>query len=212
MTELHLESLDKPRQTVFNKLIKFKPIGVLAGGTAIALQIGHRTSVDFDIFTHQPLNKRLFETIKKVFGLGTVKMYSSDVQLNVGTPEGIKVTFYYSGHNMPHEPLVNTHSISLLGLGDLASNKAAVIGDRGKWRDYVDLYFLLKDSFINLKKIIDLSELRFGGEFSCKLFLEQLVYFNDITDYDIQFLKDNVSPDLIKDFLRESVRQFIDNT
>lgn len=211
MTELHLESLDKPRQAVFNKLIKFKPIGVLAGGTAIALQIGHRTSVDFDIFTYQPLNKRLYESVKKVFDPGTVKMYSSDVQLNIGTPEGIKVTFYYSGH-VPHEPLVNTHSISLLGLGDLASNKAAVIGDRGKWRDYVDLYFLLKGGFISLKKIIDLSELRFGGEFSRKLFLEQLVYFNDITDYDIQFLKDNVNPDLIKEFLRESVRQFIDNT
>lgn len=211
MTELHLESLDKPRQIIFNKLVKFKPIGVLAGGTAIALQIGHRTSVDFDIFTYQPLNKGLFQTVKNVFGPGTLKMYSSNLQLNVGTPEGIKVTFYYPGH-MPHEPLVNTHSISLLGLGDLASNKAAVIGDRGKWRDYVDLYFLLKNGFTNLKKIIDLSELRFGGEFSRKLFLEQLVYFNDITDYDIQFLKDDVSTDLIKEFLRESVRQFIDNT
>ena len=50
MENLHLEILDNKRQLIFHQLLNFKSLGYLAGGTALALQAGHRVSYDFDIF------------------------------------------------------------------------------------------------------------------------------------------------------------------
>ena len=50
MSEIHLELFDTNRQNVFVQLSEFKTFGYLAGGTALALQINHRKSFDFDIF------------------------------------------------------------------------------------------------------------------------------------------------------------------
>ena len=89
MTQLHLESLDKYRQEMFKKLVSFRSDGALAGGTAIALQIGHRRSFDFDIFTHLPLTTNLWNKARKVFGNGVLKTLSTENQLNFVTSENI---------------------------------------------------------------------------------------------------------------------------
>lgn len=61
MSKIYLEILDKERIKIFQKMGDFKRIGYLAGGTALALQIKHRKSFDFDIFTLKSM--RWFESI-----------------------------------------------------------------------------------------------------------------------------------------------------
>lgn len=208
MIDLHLESLDKNRTLVFRKLKKFLDLGILAGGTAIALQIGHRKSYDFDIFTYKPLQKSIFQKLKRVFGNGVLKMYETSRQLNVSVPGDIKITFYYEGFG-PSLDTIKTVGIDLLDLRDLASNKALTLGGRGKWRDYVDIYFLFKENWTTLDQVIDMAEKRFGGEFSRKLFLEQLIYTKDLGKFEIDFLRDEVLESKISQYFEKLVKDYI---
>ena len=79
--------------------------------------------------------------------------------------------------------------------------KAYALGRRSKWKDYVDLFFLLKDKF-TLQQIIDRSIMIFGDLFSDKLFRSQLSYFDDI-DYteEVDYLVNAPSDAEIKSFL-----------
>lgn len=206
MLKLILESFDKNRLIVFEKLKFFRNIGVLGGGTALALQIGHRVSFDFDIFTHQKLASDLWEKIKNVFGKNSEKLLDSEDQLNLLTPENVTVTFFYDDYKNLFDP-IKTEAINLMNPKDIATNKAFTIGRRPKWRDYVDLYFLLKNKHIFLEELIKLSEKKFGSDFSEKLFLEQLVYWNDIGDYVIEFTGSEIPAEKIKRFLEDEVKE-----
>ncbi len=210
MTDLHLESLDEERLKIFKQLRSFSNMGVLAGGTAIALQIGHRKSYDFDIFTYKPLENGLFRKLKSVFGNKVIKTHLSELQLNVSVPGNIKVTFYYDGYSSDRDT-IKTGSIDLLSLQDLASNKALTLNGRGKWRDYVDLYFLIKEKWVTLEQIIILAKQRFGGEFSKKLFLEQLVYTADLGNLKAEFLRNPVDETKISNFFEEQVKKYVNS-
>jgi len=207
MLKLFLESLDKNRLEVFHKLRSFRDIGILGGGTALALQIGHRTSFDFDIFTHNKLNNSLWQKAKNIFGEKTEKTLDSEDQLDLITPENVAVTFFYDDYRPLFKPIASTF-INLFDLRDIAINKAYILGKRPKWRDYVDLYFLLKGKYISIKELIDLSRKKIGTDFSEKLFLEQLVYWEDMDDYTIDFIEKEIEPSEIKLFLKEEVRNF----
>lgn len=207
MSKLILESLDKNRLLVFEKLDAFKHLGVLGGGTALSLQIGHRVSYDFDIFTYEKLKPDFWKKIKNVFGNSSEKLLDTEDQINLLTPEGVFVTFFADDYKFLFEP-VKTNSIGLLDPKDIATNKAFTLGRRPKWRDYTDLYFLFHGNYISIDKLIELSKRKFESDFSERLFLEQLVYWRDVDDFNIEFLHNTVKPKIIKDFLEEEVKKF----
>ena len=207
MSKLILESLDKNRLEVFNKLKSFRDIGVLGGGTALALQIGHRISFDFDIFTYKKLDNFVWKKAKTIFGEKTEKTLDTEDQLDLITPESISVTFFYDDYQSLFDPIV-FETIDLMDPRDIALNKAYILGKRPKWRDYVDLYFLLKYNYISLDKLVGLSRKKFGTDFSEKLFLEQLLYWNDMNDYTVDFINKEIDPGEIKDFLKSEVGTF----
>ena len=207
MSQLILASLDEKSLKVFYRLKAFKSMGVLGGGTALSLQIGHRASYDFDIFSYQKLPRAWGNDIKKVFGNNCEKLLDFDDQLNLKTSDSVNITFFYDDFKLLFKP-EKTPFIDLMNVWDVACNKAYIIGRRPKWRDYIDLYFLLKEGHITLKKTIDLSSKKFGSDFSERLFLQQLVYWKDITDYKIQFLRENLPPNKIKSFLEKEVKKY----
>lgn len=185
MSNIHLEILDPERLEVFKRLKNVKMYGVLGGGTAIAVQIKHRRSFDFDIFL--------------ILREGTN-------QIDYIVRKEIKITFLKHPFPPLHS-LTKTEYINLFSLKDLASNKAATIGRRGVWRDYVDLFFLMKHG-ISINDIISETEERFGGEFNKRLFLEQLLYTNDITDFDIDYLGKKYKPKEINEFFENQVKSY----
>ena len=95
-----------------------------------------------------------------------------------------------------------------MDIKDIAANKAYTLGRRPKWRDYVDLYFIFGKGFVSLEKLVDISLKKFGNDFSEKLFLEQLIYWKDIDDYKIEYLRSNLPPELIKEELEKHVRLY----
>ena len=139
----YLDQLSPERQEVFKKLKRFSNDFVLAGGTAIMLQIGHRLSFDFDCFTTKEFQPTVIRKAKEVFGKIMLPRVRTEEQLTFTTQQGVEVTFVYH----PYKPLrtpIPTSSIALFHLDDLVANKANVLGRRSIWRDYVDLFFFLK--------------------------------------------------------------------
>lgn len=211
MSKIHLEILDEPRKLVFKKLKAFSNLGYLAGGTALALQISHRLSLDFDFFVNQPLKRTLVKKCGEVFGEDIQVIRQTADQLTFYTAANIKLDFVYYWYSLI-APLVKTPSANLASIADIAADKAATIGRRATWRDYVDIFFLLKGKLFSLKKIIDLSQKKFGGEFNELLFLEQLVYFKDLEMTKIKFLKEKYSESEIKHYLEGKVKEFLNRS
>ena len=113
----------------------------LAGGTALALQIGHRISVDLDFFTEQKFNEE--ETSKKLSFLpGFVK--DGVTQWTVWGKIGqTRFSMFYYEYPLL-EKTVPFEGIQLASLPDIAAMKIHAIEDRGTRRDFVDVYFLSK--------------------------------------------------------------------
>lgn len=206
MLSIHLELLDKKRREAFEGLKIFKKEGTLAGGTALALQIKHRLSFDFDIFLYREIRRRDFLKIERAFGVKRTEISTSD-QLTVTTNDGINITLvrYY------HQPLfekVQTSSLPLYSVKDIAADKAFTIGRRAVWRDYVDLFFILKQEHLDIFELTELAQSKFGSEFNPKLFLEQLVFFKDIQIAKISFVAEEHSPKEIQGFLEDQAELF----
>lgn len=208
MSQLFLDQLDPARQRVFERLAAFADTFVLAGGTAIMLQISHRKSYDFDCFSLDSPPKTTLSKIKRIFGTDSYPTIHTKDFLTVYTRDRIELTF--AKHPFPTlRTPVKTSSISLFHLDDLVANKAYTIGRRPAWRDYVDLFFLLKWKLYNLKDIIQLAEQKFAGEFNAKLLLPQLTYFEDIRPAETVFLKESYTPKEIKNFLGKEVDAYL---
>jgi len=98
-------------------------------------------------------------------------------------------------------PLDVLKAITVPSLLSLAAMKAYALGRRAKWKDYVDLYFILRDNY-SIQEISAEAEKVFGPLFSEKLFRQQLAFHKDI-DYSepVEFLADMINDDEIKNFL-----------
>lgn len=200
--------LTKEAERLFPRLVHFRKYH-LVRGTALALQIGHRISYDFDLFTEEPLAPNLFQTIKKVFpSEKIIQSFRSKEQCDIFV-SGIKVTFRYFPFPTMY-PFVKHRRVSLLSIQDIAASKAFAIGQRAAYRDYVDVYFILKERYATLGEIIALSEKKFKKDFNGRLFLEQLVYLGDITDTKVEFIRSPISKQALIRELKKKVKEHID--
>ncbi len=206
MSSIHLELLDKKRKEAFEKLKSFRRIAFLAGGTALALQIAHRYSFDFDLFLERKIERKDFLRLKRNFSIKMVKI-NTDKQLTVLTKNDIGLTLVHYEYKPLFEK-VNTGSLFLYSIKDIAADKAFTIGQRAAWRDYVDLFFLLKQECVKLNELIKLAERKFKMEFNRQLFLEQLVYFNDLEITKLAFVKEKYSTKNIQEFLKKEVLSY----
>jgi hypothetical protein len=197
---MHLEILNESQQKLLPLLYKFNKQFYMVGGTAIALHIGHRLSIDFDLFKNGAIKPKAiltkFEDEKESF----------IVTLNIDGPlnmicRNVKFTFFNFPYYIPHDITVEK-SISIPTLLDLAAMKAFALGRRSKWKHYLDLYFILK-SHHNYAEISKRAGDLFGDMFSQKLFRAQLSYFKDVSyDEQVEFMPGfKVDDNIIKDFL-----------
>lgn len=209
MSKIYLELLDKKRREVFRRLSQFKKQGYLAGGTALALQINHRKSVDFDIFVGKAVDNTLRLKIERIFGKQDFYVDTAD-QISFKLSGNIGVTFVWYYYKSLF-PLIQTPSLALASVFDIVADKAHTIGRRAVWRDYVDFFFLLKEKIITLDKVIRLAEKKFGGEFNEALFLQQLTYYGDLKVSPIEFVRMHYTETQIKSFLEKEVRDYLKN-
>jgi hypothetical protein len=148
----------------------------LAGGTALALQIGHRVSVDLDFF-----GERAFEPADLALALGRLGRVEvrgrSEGTLHAAL-DGLRVTFLHAQAALlfPGTPY---RGLSLADPRDIAVMKLVAIGGRGSRRDFVDLYFFLRGGG-SLEDVFALTRRRFRDvDFNAYHLLRSLAFFDD---------------------------------
>ena len=198
---MHTEILNKEQAELLSVVSYFSKDFYLVGGTAIALYLGHRASVDFDLFTHKKVKRQSIKKFFKDRNISYTILHEAYDQLHI-VADDVKLTFFNFPYKIEHKQKFN-NIITLPTLLDLAAMKAYAFGGRAKWKDYVDMYFFLKNK-ITIKQITARAQQIFKDAFSVKLFHQQLAYFNDI-DYSesVSFFKENPSEVEIKEFLTE---------
>ena len=196
---MHQEIFNQNQIQLLPLVKQFKREFYMVGGTAIALHIGHRRSIDFDMFKLNAIKpKSIIEKISEFDFPHTITRRVTE-QLNV-TVNDVKFTFFQYPFKI--NSTENFKDILRLpGLIDLAAMKAYALGRRSKWKDYVDMYFILKDHF-SINQISERTSFIFGELFSEKLFRAQLSYYDDIDFSEpVEFLGPSIAESEIKEFL-----------
>ncbi len=173
----------------------------LVGGTALALQLGHRLSIDLDIFGvwDQSLD------IRKILGRcgETIEEHSTE-NIKVYTVSTIKVDVVYYTYAWLHEP-VEADGLRFAGMPDIAPMKLEAINSRGSKKDFIDLAFLLKR--FSLKEIVAWYRMKYplGSEY---LVLRSLVYFDDAEDDPMPRMLKPMRWEAAKAGIQQAVREY----
>jgi len=199
-----LSMLDKKRRDLLKKLSFLEKYGFyLAGGTALALHIGHRISLDFDFYTEREFDARkLREKFDKEFKK-VQETYIAEDTLGLEI-DSIGMSFFKYPYPLI-KPLQKVENIYLASLEDIAAMKIIAISQRGKRRDFIDIYFLIE--IFGLKKIIDITIKKYPM-FNIYVGLQGLVYFKDADDdiKKISLLK-NVDWEEVKSYILKEVNK-----
>jgi len=175
----------------------------LVGGTALALQLGHRNSVDLDLFGMidktaeqivEELKSRGFD-IHSDYKSGTIKMLMV---------EGVKVDIV-GGFSKWIEPPIETEGIRMAGLQDITAMKLHAITNRGRKKDFVDLYFLLQH--FSLKQMLEFYEKKYPKN-NLFFVLRSISYFKDAESDSMPQMFIDVSWDEMKSVIRNAILNF----
>jgi predicted nucleotidyltransferase component of viral defense system len=198
----NLKCLLPKTETLLLKMIdncSFLEKYVLVGGSALSMHLCHRKSEDLDFFTYEDNfdKQEIFAYIQNFENKEILNQ--SDEQIDV-LLDGVKVTFFNAqwGFLKP----VKIKSFNLSTLEAIAAMKINVLFLRAKYRDYYDIYFLVKKS-MSLKKVFECS-LNILEGINFKLFSVALVYTDDIEDDNIEYLEpiEYLSKEEIRDFFQ----------
>jgi hypothetical protein len=181
---------------------------ILAGGTGLALQIGHRISVDLDFFTQKIFStEKLFQKFRRL-GMNPKILEESEGSLTV-TIDGTKVSVFRYPYPFIGK-MKEADGVPIAGVIDIASMKIIAISQRGAKRDFFDLYFVLQDT--PFRKVAENMIKRFGADRVNPVHIgKSLVYFSD-ADVDPEPRlsgKEKPSWDKVKKFFVENVRQMV---
>lgn len=191
-------------QTVSSELLEFlKKIMqinlfddfILVGGTALALQIGHRNSIDIDLFGKSVINEELFTN--KLNEFGTFEVFKRSSNILISSINGVKVDFVCYQYPWISETLL-IDGIRFASKKDIAAMKLNAISGRGSKKDFIDLYFLLKEFSLNEMIEFYLQKYFDGSKF---MVVKSLTYFSDADN--------DQTPPIYLDFNWETCKQKI---
>jgi len=176
-----LEILPEEQKTILPELSPCKDLGfVLYGGTAIALQLGHRSSVDFDFFSHLPLNEGKEHEI-----LSALPFLNDSELIQVApdtrsylTAANVKISFF-GGLRLGRigEPqTTNDGVLNVASLDDLMALKLVTILKRVEAKDYRDIAAMLR-SGVSLEKGMAGAVALYGKQFPPSESLKALTFF-----------------------------------
>jgi len=147
----------------------------LAGGTALALQIGHRRSIDFDFFT--PSGFEPSAITRKLNEIGEYFRENEERNIINGSLDGVRISFFGYQYRMIDEFRV-FKKIRLAGLKDIAAMKLEAVAGRGSRKDFTDLFFLLE--IFTLEEMFSFHAAKYGQGLNNRYhLLKSLVWFED---------------------------------
>lgn len=209
MPEARLEVLPKPQRDVWDFLQReaaiFQPLGFyLAGGTALALQIGHRQSGDFDFFSQQPeISEAISQWLLQSPGAILREKNAHTIH---GEIRGVKISWIGNYRYPLAEKCVTFGEVSAASLLDIGLMKILAITHRATLRDYLDLAAIIRDH-VPLAKLLQAAEKKYGPKFNSMIPLKALVSFEDV-DPEMPVLLDKTLAGSWQRILAKAVREF----
>lgn len=176
----------------------------LVGGTSLALQIGHRLSVDLDFFSYNIDIPTDVQYIVNQIG-GSIENVSLSERIKIYSIDNIKVDFVNYFYPWIREPLI-LDGISLASLEDIAAMKLSAITNRGKKKDFIDLFFLF--DYFSFQEMIELYHQKYkdAADF---LLLKSLIYFEDAEEEPMPKMLKPISWEEVKFAIISTVKNYI---
>lgn len=209
MKRYHWKILNREQLEIWPKLDFLASQGIyLAGGTALALQLGHRTSIDFDFYSRLRFKSAdLYKQIKSVFGKTAERTLMEEDTLFC-TVKGVELSFFYYEYPLVR-PLEEAKGVLIASTEDIAAMKLVAVIQRPAKRDYIDVAFLLRR--MQLKQMFSLVEDKYS-QFNRYLALRALNYFDDVEEKDskraIKLFDEDFSWEKAKEEIFEAVKEY----
>lgn len=201
---MHPETIDNQTKRVLKK-IGSTELGnkfYLAGGTAIAIHLGHRKSIDLDWFSGENFSNR--DIKEKLSALGVFLLVSEEDGTIHGTLDNVKVSFLRYRYNLLYS-LVNFENIRLADERDIAAMKIDAVSSRGSKKDFIDLYFLLKK--YSLEELLGFFEKKYSGLTYNRLhLLKSLSFFADADPEPMPMMIEPLEWEKVKEQLSDQAR------
>ena len=177
-----LDILSLPQRRLWDEFAGIPPEFVLYGGTAIALHLGHRESVDFDFFGNRSFDPaKLMSAVPFMAGAQVTRREPNTLTGMVDRDGAVKISFF----GVPELPrLVRPHQvpdngIKIASLLDLAGMKVSVVQVRAEARDYIDVDAIMAIGKIDLPTALAAGRAIYGMQFNPEITLKALSYFDD---------------------------------
>lgn len=207
MSSLHFKVLPAEQQRLWDEFLKQADFlndhgYYLAGGTGLALQLGHRRSLDFDFFSAQ--GGLADSTEDWLRGVTPAEVRDRDQNTLHAEAKGVKVSFISAYRYPTVEPLVDGGSVKLASVVDIALMKLLALTHRAALRDYLDMAAILRSN--DLRKLLELGRKKYGPEMNPMIFLRALVAFEDV-DSELPVLLDTTLKKDWQSILRHAVKK-----
>lgn len=178
--------------------------GYLAGGTALALQMGHRQSVDFDFFSDKAFDA--LEMSRSLQALGSFKEDAVEKNTLLGTFNSVKYSYFY--YPYPTIQATTKHAgVSIAHIHDIAAMKLVAITDRNTKKDFIDLYTLVNHG-VSIDQMFSLYDKKYHV-FEANIFtlIKSMTFFIDADTDDMPQMLVPVSWEEVKKFFStEAIR------
>lgn len=148
----------------------------LAGGTALALHLGHRTSIDLDFFTESEMEEMtIVDYLRTAGALRLDQMGGGTI---VGNLDGVRISFFKYPYRLL-DSLTEWNGLKVASVLDIALMKIVAILQRGSIKDFIDMFFIVRE-FKSIDDLLpELSEKYIGVQFNTNHILRSLCYFED---------------------------------
>lgn len=174
--------LPPPQRRLWTELDSTPEQFTLYGGTALALRMGHRTSIDFDFFSNQPFDPdELTVIVPYLKGAERLKVAPQTLTCRVERNGPVLVSFFGNlglGQAAPCD-LAQGSTLHVASLLDLAGTKVAVVQKRAEEKDYLDIDMLLRNG-VDLPTALAAGRVVYGCSFNPMITLKALCYFDDV--------------------------------
>lgn len=176
----------------------------LAGGTGLAIHLGHRYSFDLDFFARKKFEEDLI--IDLLDQSGRFKLERRHWKTILGKFEDVKFSLFFLKYRLIAPSAIILRNINLASLEDIAAMKIAAISDRGTKRDFIDLFFLVKH--FPLEKILKFYDQKYKNLAAQRThILRSLVYFTDAEQDPMPEMIKTVDWEKVKEFFTKEVKE-----
>lgn len=198
---LHYKTIEPTTLELLKKLQNIPAFSEmrLVGGTSLALQLGHRSSIDIDLFGNIEFDN--FNILPKLNKIGKIKILKQSENINIFLIDGVKVDIVNYFYKWLDKPIIKDELV-LSTKKDISAMKLAAITGRGTKKDFIDLFFLLK--YYSVSEMLNFYKKKYsdGSDF---MVLKSLTYFADAEENEMPYMFENIEWNEVKAKIKEAV-------